>query len=360
MSGLRCTQLVSADFFNGLLGTTGEIPRGVYLKDSFAVVSVSRVSNFRSGIIAIDTRDPLSLVVEDTRGFVHGTWSEPFVANGLVYSGFRFGSPVTTELLRIRDEFQFGQTSALTSGSIPNYHWRGWGRVEKNGPSGPESYILMSDALTSASLGGLYIYNENTQSVASVLGQISGEEIVIDSTTNWCFQIDNGDRSSGQGGAGAEQQSIRSWDISDPTDPQLVGRANTGAWADAGSARGLVFDATENYLFVAGGEYGLRVVDVSDPANPSFVPGSTRCGLNQPNKHVRGLLLYKPTVLAVTTIENSLSRVTLWDVSDPTSPRKLSDVTPPGITRITDLDMRFGRVYATVVAGGVPQLQVWY
>lgn len=340
------------------VGSTGAFPRGVFLKDSFAVVAVNNPSNTSSQIVAIDTSDPMAMTVEAGRAFTNGMWSEPFVANGNVYTGFRFGSPKVTTLIRQGDEFSFGQTSALETPGTTLYHWRGWGRVEQLSLGRPEAYIVMSDALTSASQGGLYIYDESGQLVGFQQGQVSGEDIVIHSDGQWCFQIDNGDRSSGMG---AEAQSIRTWSISDVTQPTLVGTTSTEAFAGSGTrARDLVLDASENYLFVSCGEYGFRVADVSDPANPQFIPGATRYGLNQPDKQVRGLVLYQPDVLAVTATEGGVSRVTLWDIIDPTSPRRLGDVTPEGVTSVTDLDVRLGRVYATVVTGGIPQLQIWH
>jgi hypothetical protein len=312
-------------------------------------------------MMAIDTGDPTAMVVEAETDFPDGTWGDPFVANGNVYNGFRFGFPKTTPLFRVGDHFTFGQSTTLSSTSIPRYHWRGWARIERSGPSGVQGYIVMSDCVTSASLGGLFIYDESGQAVGSSQRQISGENIVIDSSGRWCFQIDNGDRSSSLGGAGAAAQSVRCWDLIDPTNPTLVGTVSTGALGTAGVlARDIILNATEEYLLVSCSDYGLRVVDVRDPAAPSLVPSATRYGLNQPNKSVRGLVLYQPEVLAMTATENGVSRVSLWNVSDPTSPRKISDVTPPGVTVVTDLDVRFGRVFATVVSGGIPQLQVWY
>jgi len=61
------------------------------------------------------------------------------------------------------------------------------------------------------------------------------------------------------------------FDVSDPANPQPVGRYFTG-----GSAYGVAVSG--NYAYVADGAAGLQVIDVSNPANPQRVGGYDTSG----------------------------------------------------------------------------------
>jgi len=65
---------------------------------------------------------------------------------------------------------------------------------------------------------------------------------------------------------------LRVVDVSDPADP-----VELGAWDSPGYAEGVAVSGS--YAYVADGPYGLRVVDLSDPAHPTPVAPAVRLDL---------------------------------------------------------------------------------
>jgi len=92
-------------------------------------------------------------------------------------------------------------------------------------------------------------------------------------------------------------------DVSDPTNPTIVGSADTPGYARDVYVSG-------NYAYVADGDSGLQVIDISDPTNPTIV-GSADTPDWAYGVHVSGNYAY------IADRDSGLQAV---DVSDPTNP----------------------------------------
>ena len=98
------------------------------------------------------------------------------------------------------------------------------------------------------------------------------------------------------------ESSFYAYNLSNPAVPQLVGSCNLGG----GSALDLA--AAGEYVYVADGFNGTRIVDVSDPANPNeinWIDGYCVCSVAA----VRNIIII-----------NDLTRISIWDVTNPLNP----------------------------------------
>jgi hypothetical protein len=103
-----------------------------------------------------------------------------------------------------------------------------------------------------------------------VCGQIRGDEVRVERVGQW----PGWPRGDAYGVAvsghyayvAVGDAGLQVIDVSDPAHPRRVGGYNTSGWAHGVAVSG-------HYAYVADGDEGLQVIDVSDPANPRWVGG---------------------------------------------------------------------------------------
>lgn len=104
------------------------------------------------------------------------------------------------------------------------------------------------------------------------------------------------------------------FDVTDPTDPQLVGSVATSK-AEAVAVEGA-------HAYLADGSAGLRVVDVANPAQPQII-ATMDLGGYASDVAIEGTLVY-------VVINTGLSVV---DVTDPANPQLVGNLVTPGSAR---------------------------
>ena len=125
-------------------------------------------------------------------------------------------------------------------------------------------------------------------------------------------------------------------DVSDPQNPAIVGSVDT-----PGSARGVV--VIDQIAYVADGSSGLQVIDVNDPQNPAIV-GS----VDTPNWAIGVSVIGQTAYVA-----DGLSGLQAIDVSVPQSPAIVGSVDTPGYA-----DEVFAMDQTAYVADGLSGLQI--
>lgn len=123
-------------------------------------------------------------------------------------------------------------------------------------------------------------------------------------------------------------------DISNPANPIVVGHAY-----DGGTAYGVAVSG--NYAFLANDSDGLRIYDVSNPATPKSI-GWTNDVSSGRNVAVVGNLAYLAN-----------GALLIYDVSDPTSPKKLGFVIPGPTGAAYDVAVKGNYAYMTSYSDGL-------
>jgi hypothetical protein len=125
-------------------------------------------------------------------------------------------------------------------------------------------------------------------------------------------------------------------DVTDPTDPQLVGERSTWGEADDVVVEG-------NYVYVADGHYGMQVVDITDPTDPQLA------GRVDGRGPAQGVAVMDGVVYTA-----DLYGVLVCDVSDPPNPQFVGRGETSDYA--SDVDVVGGYVY---VADGESGLQIF-
>lgn len=130
------------------------------------------------------------------------------------------------------------------------------------------------------------------------------------------------------GVAHPEEKGLRVIDVSDPSQPEIIGMLNS-----PGVAEDLEIVGTTAYI--ADGEYGVMIVDISDPANPLKVSS-----------------LDTPAYAKAITISGNLAYVAdngsglqIVDASDPAFPQIIGWLDPPGSSMTRQVAVRDTTVY---------------
>jgi len=164
------------------------------------------------------------------------------------------------------------------------------------------------------------------------------------------------------------QPDFRIFDVSDPAHPVTVG--DWGAWAKLGidptDGRGafsanfvhsVITNPAATRAFLSYWDLGTVILDIRDPAHPRYL-GRTPAVDGQGDAHSAALSANGR--LLIETHETYNGRPTLFDISNPHRPRKLSTITLPGsVTGTTftngvhDPKIRGGRAYFSWYRRGV-------
>ena len=114
------------------------------------------------------------------------------------------------------------------------------------------------------------------------------------------------------------------WDISDTESPKKCGSFNTPGYACGLSTRG-------NYVYIADGDAGVQVINVADPANPFIVADfEMACATN---------IVLNESYAFVTDLG-----LRILDISIPAEPREIAYIETPGVAR----DLHIEGYYAYV------------
>lgn len=126
---------------------------------------------------------------------------------------------------------------------------------------------------------------------------------------------------------GLREGGIEFWDITDPTAPEPVSQLDVEGFLYPDAYARIVFSVfwQGNYVYAAGSENGIYIIDASDPENPE-VAGQ----YNVEPVIQLGQVQVIGNLLTVTTSEGT--RTVLLDVSDPTRPQPI----PGGDFQIRD------------------------
>jgi hypothetical protein len=142
----------------------------------------------------------------------------------------------------------------------------------------------------------------------SLQGQIGGSSYAVDVQGNFAYL-----------GVGPRVYVL---DISNTSAPKFMGQSGVMP----GVVRSVI--ASGNYIYVADGKGYLRVLDVSDPAQPTEVASLVE------NSYAQGLALDGTTLY----IADNPFGMRVVDVSDPLHPQKIGEVKIPGATSSVDID----------------------
>lgn len=124
---------------------------------------------------------------------------------------------------------------------------------------------------------------------------------------------------------------LRIYDVSTPTNPINVGYIPSGGWSvstgiDVGPAATVGVAVSGNYAYLADGQFGLRIYDISNPSNPINVGNYTNNyadGFNSPNS----------TAVAISGnyayLASWIDGLRIFDISNPSSPTNVAHI---GIT----------------------------
>jgi hypothetical protein len=148
----------------------------------------------------------------------------------------------------------------------------------------------------------------STNSKLSLQGQIGGVVFAVDVQEDIAYL-----------GVGPR---IYVLDISDPSAPKFMGQSGVMP----GVVQSVI--ASGNYIYVADGKGYLRVIDVSDPTQPTQVASLVE------HSYARGLALDGTTLY----IADNPFGMRVVDVSDPLNPRKIGEVNIPGATSSVAID----------------------
>jgi hypothetical protein len=142
----------------------------------------------------------------------------------------------------------------------------------------------------------------------SLQGQIGGSSYAVDVQGNFAYL-----------GVGPR---IYVLDTSDPSAPKFIGQSGVMP----GVVRSVI--ASGNYVYVADGKGYLRVIDVSDPTQPTEVASLVE------HSYAQGLALDGTTLY----IADNPFGLRVVDVSDPLHPQKIGEVKIPGAASSVDID----------------------
>ncbi len=149
---------------------------------------------------------------------------------------------------------------------------------------------------------------------------------------------------------------IQFWDLTDPADIQLLSYLDlpginqgdyTGDWWTFWQAP---------YVFVAGQNSGLYVVDASDPSNPVLV---RRMLTNELGGYNVGIVQALGNLLFIAGSQSNGHRMTTLDISDPTDPQVLNIYNHGLGRRGYSAMLAGGRVYTSGGDGGLVQLRAY-
>ncbi len=174
--------------------------------------------------------------------------------------------------------------------------------------------------------GGIATFSDAGGSPAGLLGTAPspGSAEAVAAWGSWAFLADG-------------EQGLRVYDISDPARPVEVGAAHDGGRAHA-------MDLVGDKVYLAEGRAGLAVIDAEDPDNPA-VEGRLAGDLDARDVAVQGDVAF---------LADARRGLVAADVSEPGSPVVVGELDPGG--RLLGLGIAGDHLYATLDAAFEPGL----
>jgi|GEM_PF-1376113 len=301
--------------------------------------------------VVVNVQNPYAPTVLSTSNPTYGDqWSDALYFNGHLFSGHRWGG------LNMMDGINPSAGLPVLSSQSTYYHSRGIIGLNQGG----NAYIFYSEGLISSSDGGLRIYDISGGTLASLGSYISsdttGGALAVTVDGNWVYQSDQGDRRPS--GSPAVPQSLNWYDTSDKNNVVLQGNLPLPtSVANRNPNYDMVMSSDEDYLFMATGEDGIQVIDITNKANPVRVKTYFQAGMR-----INGLVLTDPTTLVVTVNSTTAGAYLLaeLDVSSPATGVTILGTTNMSLKSVGDVFATNGLLY---VCGqdqsGIPSLEIW-
>ncbi len=140
---------------------------------------------------------------------------------------------------------------------------------------------------------------------------------------------------------------LQIYDISDPRDPSFVGYYDSPGYSYAVAVRG-------DYAFLADGNSGVAILDISDPSNPTFASGMGG-GYDFWDVVLEGNYAF---------LANDYWGVVIYDISDPIYPVFVSHYDTPGYARDIEIlddyayvgDVTYGMLILDISNPSAPEL----
>jgi hypothetical protein len=287
-------------------------PGGGYAADVWAHRGYAYLSSYRSreacpatGVRVIDLREPRRPRVVGRFGSVEGTWSEKTIVKRVSTAGFT-GDLAVTSL-------------QACSGSA----FRGFGLYDVTNPSRPRELARVR----TEPRGSHEIWLGTAGGRAFVYTAIIRSEILS--------SPDYDERANTASTPG--EPDFRIYDVSEPTRPEQVG--GWGAWKTLGIhpydgigtgrlAANFVHSVMTNpagtRAYLSYWDLGTVILDITRPERPRYLGRTTFEAGELGNAH--SAALGRGGTLLVETRETDGGTPTLWDVSNPATPRRLGEV----------------------------------
>lgn len=143
--------------------------------------------------------------------------------------------------------------------------------------------------------------------------------------------------------AGLNQGGVQFWDVTDPAEPEPVSVVDVDGFLYPDAYARIVFSVfwQGDYVYAAGSENGIYVIDASDPTAPSLAAQYNVDPVVQ-----LGQVQVVGNLLIATTSEGT--RTVLLDVSEPAAPQPI----PGGDFQVTDADGNPREAYFSNLAAG--------
>lgn len=265
------------------------------------------------GVRVFDVRTPSkpqrvsTFADEQSQPKVHGTWTEKTIAQHVA-----------------TDDFS-GELAVVSFQSCGGKNFQGFGLYDVTNPARPRELSLVE--LTPR--GSHEIWLQAKGNSAYVYTAIPRSELI--SAPDYDFQTQRATKPG--------EPDFRIFDVSDPTHPVQVGE--WGAWKQLGikpwEGRGrfpanfvhsVITNPSATRAYLSYWDLGTVILDIGDPSHPRYL-GRTPASDLEGDAHSAALT--KNGKVLIETHETSNGYPTLFDISKPTKPKKLSNFRLPGV-----------------------------
>lgn len=239
------------------VGTTSDVNAvGVEVAGDYAYVSLHASAKQ----VVVNVKNPyVPQVLSTTNPNLGDQWNDALIFNDCLYTGHRGG------YLNMMDVCNPSAGLPTVSSLDTSYHFKGLAGLNEGG----KAYFFYSESEAYSSTGGLMVFEVQDGSLVQVDSALSteldGAAVVVTSDGQWAYQIDGGNRP-----VTSVPVSLNWYDVTDKTNISLSGNIGLGC-TDQCHDGDLVISPDENYLFAAAKYDGLKVIDISDKANPVWV-----------------------------------------------------------------------------------------
>ena len=319
-------------------------PNEGYTGDVFAHLGYAYLSSWHGsrcpadGVRVYDIRKPSkprrisTFAEEQSQPSVHGTWTEKTIVQHVSTASFR------------------GELAVVSFQGCGGNTFQGFGLYDVTNPANPKELSLTN----LQPRGSHEIWLQGKGNRAYVYTAITRSELI--SSPDYDVQTQ---RATIPG-----KPDFRIFDVTDPAHPVQVGE--WGAWKELGikpwDGRGgfsanfvhsVITNTAATRAYLSYWDLGTVILDISDPAHPRYLGRTPATDLNG---DTHSAALAKNGKVLIETHETVNGYPTLFDISNPARPKKLSDFRLPGL--VTSNDFTEG-VHDPKVVGNIAYFS-WY